>query len=790
MVSRLTLKLFRDLLAARWQFLAISLVAALGVAMFQGSLLSYENQKAAYQISYDRLAFGDVWVPMRRAPRAVVPSLSDIPGVIAVEGRISEVVEIEQTAGRRARVIGRMITVPTNREPSVNRLRLLEGRRLGTQSRREVLLETGFATANHYRPGDRLYVKYLGKRVSFAVAGIVSSPEFIYPVLGAQFMMPMPEVFGAMFVAEEAIAPILGLSGQVNEIALRTLPGRDKEVAEAVKRRLRAYGPEDPILRADQASNKLLQSDLEGNKPFLVIMPMLFLGSASLAVGLVLARWVQAQRGIIGFLRASGFPAWRILTHYLGAGMVVGVGGGLVGIGLGYLLGAVYEQAYERVLKTPFSGQESRPDIAIIAFLLSVTACLLGAFSPARQAARIVPADAMRGQLPSQPHRLLQIRMPLLVAVPLRNLLRRPLRTLGTATGVASAVILMLIAGTFRDSMETSLAESLDDFRRYDITVSFVPERSERIVDFIRSWPGVRRAEPTLDIPVRAYHSGLKKETVIMGITPDTKLRQVRGPEGIPVLPRPGTVLVSNGLASRLDAEEGSLLHLVYPQNVRERRAAAYKRMGPRVQSIVGMPLYMPMDEARSEFAAKLQMPPDAVNGAVLAVDPGYMNQVRARLHHTDGVGMTLTYPELQRQIDELTAFAQVFIGIMFLLGAGMAFAVTYTVTDIVLWERTRELATLRTLGFGMGYLMRLVTLENLAVALLGALLSIFPALQITRIMMEASSTEGFTMRLVTQPRTYALALSGTLLVVLLAQWPGLRRVRRLDLAEAIRLRE
>jgi ABC-type antimicrobial peptide transport system permease subunit len=89
-----------------------------------------------------------------------------------------------------------------------------------------------------------------------------------------------------------------------------------------------------------------------------------------------------------------------------------------------------------------------------------------------------------------------------------------------------------------------------------------------------------------------------------------------------------------------------------------------------------------------------------------------------------------------------------------------------------------------------MSHLIRLVTLENLVMALLGALLAILPALQLTRLMMEASSTESFSMQLTTLPRTYAFALLGTLVVVLLAQWPGLRRVRRLDLAEAIRLRE
>jgi putative ABC transport system permease protein len=348
----------------------------------------------------------------------------------------------------------------------------------------------------------------------------------------------------------------------------------------------------------------------------------------------------------------------------------------------------------------------------------------------------------------------------------------------------------MVIAGTFRDSMEVGIAESLDDYKRYDISVAFVPERSGNIVRQMGRWPGVRRAEPMLDIPARAYHNGLKKETVIMGITPDARLRQLRGSEGRPVLPLPGTVLFSEILAKRLQAEEGALLHLVYPQNTRERRADAYAHAGRPVKQLIGLPVYMRMDELRRKFARSLQMPPDAVTGAVLAVEPDYLNLVRDRLHRTDGVAMALTYREIKKQIDDLTAFGQTFIAIMFLLGAAMAFAVTYTVTDIVLWERTRELATLRTLGFGMGKVAGLVTIENLLMAGIGILIAVVPALRTAQFLLDASSTEGFSLQLTVLPRTYGMAVFGTLFVVLLAQWPGLRRIRRLDLAEAIRLRE
>jgi putative ABC transport system permease protein len=119
-----------------------------------------------------------------------------------------------------------------------------------------------------------------------------------------------------------------------------------------------------------------------------------------------------------------------------------------------------------------------------------------------------------------------------------------------------------------------------------------------------------------------------------------------------------------------------------------------------------------------------------------------------------------------------------------------MALAATYTATDSVLWERTRELATLRTLGFGMGFIARIVSLENLCVAALGAALGVLPGTMLSDYLLRASSTEGFTLRPAVSVTTITLAVAGPLVLTLLSQLPGLRRIARLDLASEIRVRE
>src|SRR5436853_7213921 len=102
-MSMLTLKLLRDLRAAFWQFVAITFVSGLGVAMYYGPMVSYERQKESYQLSYRKLDFADVGITVRRAPASAAAASARLPGVLAVEGRISDIVEVEQDQGRRAR---------------------------------------------------------------------------------------------------------------------------------------------------------------------------------------------------------------------------------------------------------------------------------------------------------------------------------------------------------------------------------------------------------------------------------------------------------------------------------------------------------------------------------------------------------------------------------------------------------------------------------------------------------------------------------------------------------------
>src|SRR3989304_5911908 len=86
----LDIKLFRDLRRLWAQALAIAFVIAGGIAtlvLAVGSYRSLDETRIAY---YERYRFADVFALVRRAPKALVDRIAEIPGVAAVDVRIAK----------------------------------------------------------------------------------------------------------------------------------------------------------------------------------------------------------------------------------------------------------------------------------------------------------------------------------------------------------------------------------------------------------------------------------------------------------------------------------------------------------------------------------------------------------------------------------------------------------------------------------------------------------------------------------------------------------------------------
>ncbi len=103
--------------------------------------------------------------------------------------------------------------------------------------------------------------------------------------------------------------------------------------------------------------------------------------------------------------------------------------------------------------------------------------------------------------------------------------------------------------------------------------------------------------------------------------------------------------------------------------------------------------------------------------------------------------------------------------------------------------ERSREMASLLADGAERGRIARLITAENLLVTLAGVVPGLILGYAVSAAFMDSFSSDLFSFDLHMRPTTLALSALGILVVALVSQWPGLRAVGRLNIAQVVRQR-
>ncbi len=795
-------KIRREMWQTRWLYGAIAAMVALGVMLFAIASSLYRDMYLSYTESFARYRLEDFGVQVRSAPRTVVARIRRLPGVAGAEGRLVETVAIELGSQNPRRLMGRLIGIESGQPLQVNQLRLMEGRFLRGGRDRAILLESKFASYHRLRPHDSIMVLWHGERVRFTIAGLVRSPEYIYVIQSKQQVLPSEDVFGVMFAPLEVVGEITGQSEQINEVRVVVKPGFDRElVAREVEHLLRVYDPEKPVMREDQPSYFLLESSTRILRTYSVLFPMLFLGVSVLTLYTLQMRVVLQQRAVIGLLRALGYTRRQVLGHYLSMALVPGFVGGLLGVGAGAGLSGWLSRGYMGFLALPVERVEPPLASAVGGMLLALGATLAGGVLPAWQASRVPPAQALRPP-PPPTGRVLMLdqwipflrRARLVYRLPVRNLARAPRRTLVGILGTAVGVMLAMLARGILDSRETVIAEYLNQALSEDLRVGFTHFQGWGVVERVRGWRGVLKAEGALELPVRLRRGTAEYDALLKGVEADSPHLQLHNEQGEPVALSPNGFLCGQVVQQKLGLEVGDSVVLSLPAEFSDADTHEHPvRVTGLVWETIGTMVYMPRSRVRQLFRRELLLPPDAINSLRVWVAPGYRREVIQRLEQLPEVGAVAVRSDLVSRMETLNAVARRFLAFMMVFGWVLAFSVIVSIVTVSVLERRNEVATLLTIGFSRRQAHGLVLAENTLLLTVGTLLGLLlgrgmVALFIA-IVASPEQMELIAFRAHIYPHTYLIAGLGGWTIGMLAQLPAFRILARVDLVASLKER-
>jgi putative ABC transport system permease protein len=316
-----------------------------------------------------------------------------------------------------------------------------------------------------------------------------------------------------------------------------------------------------------------------------------------------------------------------------------------------------------------------------------------------RRIARMPPAQAMRPAAPLSYHHTLLERLGLRRVIGpsammvVRELERRPIRFALSALGIAMGIAIFVMGRFSWDSFDHLMTEVFPREHQEDLIVTVarpLPERALRELEHVR---GVALAEGQRAVPVRFRAGPRWRDSMIVGLPGTPQLRHLLDHGTRPVaLPAEGLVMTDQ-LARLLDVDLGDVIDVDLLEGDYATRSVPLAAV---IDEAFGLQAY-----ARADWLARVLREQPRVTSLLLRVDADRGAEVRARLKQMPEVlGVTSTERVIQRYREQTGGSMFVMTLILTLSAAAIATGVVYNNARIALSMRSRDLASLRVLGF------------------------------------------------------------------------------------------
>ena len=787
-VSSLNRKLLRDLWRLKMQVVAIALVIASGVALLIMVLTSGEALKETTNAYYERYAFADVFASVKRAPERLMDKITQISGVKRAQSRIVDIATLD-VYGFAEPATARVVSLPSSGRPALNQIALRQGRMPKRERLDEGVVGERFAAAHGLRLGDQISVLLNGRRRAVSIVGVALAPEFIY-VIAPGSIMPDDLRFGVVWMNRDALAGAFDMEEAFNDVTLSLTRGTDPDtVIEKLDAILARYGGVGAYARDRQISNRFVQNEIAQADTMALILPAIFMAVAAFLTNMIMTRLTATERDQIGLFKAFGYSNAMIAWHYVKMVLVIAALGIGLGFGVGSWLGQFMLQMYGENYQFPFLIYRPGPQSFAIAALVSIATTLAGSMTAVRAAAALPPAEAMRPPAPPVYRRswLAKTMLANMIDAPTRMILRRlgrwPISAAFSMLGIALSLAVLLLALQWHDAIQEIIQDYFFRSQHQDASIALFEAAPERVLHDISALPGVMAAEGQRIVSARIRHANVSRRQAVIGTTEGATLAPIHDVMQGAIAVPPGGVAISSTLADVLGIARGDAFFIDILEG---RRPTASVHVTAIFETYMDTPVYMHLDTLSRIMRERRLM-----NLFHLRVDPTQRPQFLAALKETPRLSaVNFRKAGMQMFRETIEKNIMVFIGFYTIFSCSLAFGVIYNTLRIALAERSRELATLRVLGFSRAEISYILLGESGILTVAALPVGIVCGILLSGYIAEQFSTELFRVPLMIKDATAGIAAIGMLLTVGICAIIVRRRLDRLNLIEVLKTRE
>ncbi len=791
-------KLFRTAWSYKAQFISMVIMITLGIGMFLGFNMEWKSIEVDTGKFFADTNYADYRLYSEKGfTTDDLKKISCIDGVDAATRYLSVNLDIKGEKNKS-------LALDVSENYTVSTFIVTEGAEYD-ENGDGFWLSDKFAAANDYKIGDTLTLEFQGTEISGKIVGLIKAGEHMICVADKNQMMPDYTTYGYAYITPKKLRSVVEEKAKntaVDELKAKGVPEEyiDDSLKEILTEEMidealdKVYAQvnllselsketlEDKVKDAlgrtimvtskdEHVVYKESNGEAEEGKTMGSVLPVLFLLIAILTMVTTMHRIATKEKTQIGTLKALGFKNRRILFHYTSYGLFIGLVGTALGVALGYGVCKVI-MSENGMMGTYFDMPDwgaAIPEFCYPVMAATIILLTLISFLSVRSQLRGTAADALRPYTPKKMRKTLFERFRFWNKLHfgtkwnIRDLSRHKSRSAMTLFGIIGCMVLMVGGLGMRDTMSGFLDLLDNDISNYTTKVNLVDNADQE-----KSKALCRELEGDWESLTGISLDG---DTVALDI--------IRNPNGLF-----NVIDEDNNRISLSDEGVYLCLRLKDKANIGDEiEFSPYGSKDTYKAKVLGY--------NRSIMTESVTMTDTLADklGIDYSISSIYTDKTISEIPANDLITGKQDKAQLMETFNSFVQIMDSMVIILVVAAAVLGIVVLYNLGVMSYVERSRELATLKVLGFRNRSIGRLLISQNIWLTFIGVVIGLPAGVGVLQWLITALAGE-YEMKLMLGPLTYCVSILLTFGVSLLVGLMVARKNRRIDMVEALKCAE
>lgn len=700
----LSKKMLREIKINRTQFIAIFLMAFIGIFAYSGIYAEYYGLEQTSNEFYAQTNLADGWVYNTDFDESTFDKISDFTTDVDRQAVIQSVADMENQPD---------ITLHFIEKGTISKFYTTEGKKFNASDASGVWLDTRFAEARNLHVGDTIKLEFNNQTIKKEIKGLGYSPEYVFETSPSS-LTPDFSTMGFAYLSARAYPEDIKYDTLLVKYNIS-----DKQFQKKLDNSIDylSFTKQNDHLSVSKFADEMAQHKMIGD-----VFPIVFILVTFLTLLTTMTRIVSHQRTQIGILKAVGFKDKTIILHYISYGFWPVIAGAVLGLITGPM---IIPQMFYPTMTVSYSMPSWNPgfDMSFVYIAISlVVLSVLVTYLSCRRISKENPANTMRPKAPDVSSNGMLERsrfwkhLNFNIRWNIRDAKSNKFRALMTIVGVMGCVALLIAAFGMNDSLEELKTWEYDDISHYESKLLLSNEANPLELYYVlNETDGSFIMQQSIEIKAND-----EEDTVTLLATNNTDLISYTDSNRNPIEIEEGDVSISQKLADRFSLAIGDKVkwHIV----------GNGKWVTSKIDQIHAEPIQQ-----------GIIMSPDTLEDEGLNFTPTNILTKEKFGENYDSIKSTTTIRKMEESWDQMTSAVMMMVYVVTIVAGALAIIVLYNLGILSFTEMEREIATLKVLGFRTNVLRKLLLTQNVIFTAIGYVLGLPLGLYFMTLMMNAA---------------------------------------------------